>query len=85
MAANTEGWIGAGDGHGIVKGSAGGHQRSGAKCPSLMKLHNGAINARGKAEVVRVDDETGSHVSLIADGREKMVGSEGLEPPTSCL
>jgi hypothetical protein len=50
-----------------------------------MELCDGTIDARGKAEVVCVDDEAGSHVSCITDGKVKMVGSEGLEPPTSCL
>lgn len=44
-----------------------------------MKLCDCAIDAQGQAEVVRVDDEAGSHGRFIADGRENMVGSEGLK------
>lgn len=43
-----------------------------------MKFCNCAIDAQRQAEVVRIDDEAASHERFIADGREIMVGSEGL-------
>ena len=85
MAADAEGWVRVRDGNGVVKGRAGCHKSSGGKGSGTMELCDGTIDARGKAEVVCVDDEAGSHVSCITDGKVKMVGSEGLEPPTSCL
>ncbi len=61
MAADAEGWVGVGDGDGVVEGRAGCHESGGGKGSGLMEFRDGAIDARGEAEVVRVDDEAGSH------------------------
>ena len=60
------------------------HQGSGAEHALLMKLLDSAIGARGEAEIIRVDDEAGRHEGMRKQWVE-LVGSEGLEPPTSCL
>jgi hypothetical protein len=61
VAAYAEGRIGVGDGDGIVECSASGHQGSGGERVGVVKLCDGAVDAWGEAEVVRVDDESGSH------------------------
>jgi hypothetical protein len=64
MAANTKGLVGMGDGHGMIERSPVGHEGGGGQNMGLMKLGDGAIDARGEAEVVRVDDEASSHLGL---------------------
>ena len=61
VAAYAEGGIGVGDGDGVVEGWAGGHQGGGGEGAGLMELGDGAVDAGGEAEVVRVDDEAGRH------------------------
>jgi hypothetical protein len=61
VTAYSEGWIGMGDGDGVLEGSAGGHQSGGGEGFGLVKLRDGAIDARSEAEVVGVDDESRSH------------------------
>ncbi len=61
VAADAEGGVGAGDGDGVVEGWAGGHESGGGEGAGLMELGDGAIDARGEAEVVCVDDEAGRH------------------------
>lgn len=46
-----------GDGDGIVKGWAGGHEGCGGEDACLMEFGDGAIDTWGEAEVVCIDDE----------------------------
>lgn len=59
-----------GNRHRIVKGVAIGHQRGGGQNPRLMKFSDGSVDARRKAEVVRVDDEAGWHGGSIGYEQE---------------
>src|SRR5205814_7517124 len=61
VAVYPEGWIGVGDGDGVVEGGAGGHEGGGGEGVGVVKLCDGAIDTASKAEVVRVDDESGRH------------------------
>ena len=65
VAAYAEGGVGVGGGDGVGKGWAGGHESGGGEGPCPVKLDDGAIDAGGEAEVVRVDDESGRHSSVI--------------------
>lgn len=47
----------AGEGNGFVQLSARGHHAGGGDNAVLVRLDDGAVDARGKAEVVGVDDE----------------------------
>jgi len=62
VAADAECGVGVGDGDGVVEGGAGGHEGCGGEGAGLMEFGDGAVDAWGEAEVVRVDDEAGSHV-----------------------
>ena len=64
VAADAEGRVGVGDGDGVVEGRAGGHEGGGGEGAGLVKLGDGAVDAGSEAEVVRVDDESGSHRDL---------------------
>lgn len=61
VAAYAESRIAGGDGDGVVKRRAGGHESGGGKDACLVEFENGAVDARGEAEVVSVDDEAGRH------------------------
>ena len=61
MATDAEGGFGEGDGDGVVERRAGGHEGCRGEGAGLMKLGDGAIDAGGEAEVVRVEDEAGRH------------------------
>ena len=61
VTAYSEGWVGVGDGDGILERCAGGHERGGGDGSGLVELRDGAIDAVSEAEVVRVDDESGRH------------------------
>jgi len=61
VAAYAEGGEGAGDGYGVFERGASGHEGGGGESFGLVEFRNGAVDARGKAEVVRVDDKAGSH------------------------
>jgi hypothetical protein len=50
-----------GDGDCVLEGSAGGHEGSGGEGLGLVKLRDGTVDAPSEAEVVRVDDQSGSH------------------------
>ena len=47
MAADTKAWVFAGNGDGIVKGAARGHQGCGSEDACLVKLANGTVYAWG--------------------------------------
>ena len=91
VAADPEGRISLSDGGGIVEGGAAGHEGDGGKYPGAVQFLDRAVDARGETEVIRVDDQPGGQVLRGASGwkikqrQGKLVGSEGLEPPTSCL
>ena len=57
MTADRKPRQGAGKGNGFVQLSAPGHHASGGDNAALMRLGDGAVDARGKAEIVGVDDE----------------------------
>jgi len=61
VAADAEGWGGVGDSDGVVEGWAGGHEGCGGEDACVVELGDGAVDARGEAEVVCVDDEAGGH------------------------
>ena len=56
VATDAECGIGEGDGDGVVKCGAGGHEGCGGEGASLMELGDGAVDAGGETEVVRVED-----------------------------
>lgn len=64
VTANTKGRISAGKRHSIVERRTGRHQRRRGQRPSLVKLHDGAVNPTSETEVVRIDDESGRHKYL---------------------
>ena len=57
MTADRKLRQGAGKGNGFVQLSAHGHHAGGGDNAALVRLGDGAVDARGKAEVVGVDDE----------------------------
>ena len=59
MTAHAESGIRAGGCDGVIKGWPGRHEGCGGESVCLVKLGNGAVDARGEAEVVCVDDEAG--------------------------
>lgn len=61
VAADAEGGQVLGDAHGVVEGRAGGHHGGRGQGAGRVEVGDGAIDALGKAEVVRVDDEAGGH------------------------
>ena len=61
MAATAEGGVGAGDGDGVVEGWAGGHEGGGGEDSGGVEFADGAVDGRGEAEVVGVEDEAGGH------------------------
>src|SRR5271170_7246423 len=61
VTAYAEGWVGVGDGYGVIERSAGGHERGRGESFGLMELCDGAVDAGSEAEVVRVDDESEWH------------------------
>jgi hypothetical protein len=61
VAADAERWVRARDGDGVVKGGASGHQRGGGEDSGGVEFADSAIDARGEAEVVGVEDEAGGH------------------------
>ena len=61
VTAYAEGWIGVSDSNCVIEGWASCHQSCGGEGPRLVKLSNGAVDARSQAKVVRVDDQSGSH------------------------
>jgi hypothetical protein len=61
VAAYAECEMGMGYRDGVLECVACCHERGGGECVGLMKFCDSAIDARGEAEVVRVEDEAGSH------------------------
>lgn len=59
MAADFEGGMGAGGLDGVVEERAGGHESGRGERAGLVELGDGAVDARGEAEVVGVDDKLG--------------------------
>ena len=57
MTANRKLRQGAGKGKGFVQLSASGHHAGGGDDAALVRFGDGAVDARGEAEVVGVDDE----------------------------
>ena len=61
MTSDAEARIVVGKGDCIFAGGAIRHEGGGGEDASLVELDDGAIDARGEAEVVCVDDETRRH------------------------
>ena len=61
VTADAESRVGVGDGDRVLEGWSGGHEGGGGEGFGLVKLGDRAVDAGSEAEVVRVDDESGSH------------------------
>ena len=59
VAADAEGWRGARNFDGLIGGRGASHERGAGQHARLVKFEDGAVNSRGLAKVVSVDDETG--------------------------
>jgi hypothetical protein len=78
VAAYAEGGVGARDGDGVIKRRAVGHECGRGEGAGLMKLGDGSVDARGEAEVVRVEDETGRHGGCLYFGPGANVGARSM-------
>lgn len=76
MAAYAECRVRAGDGDGVFKRRARGHEGCGGEGVGLVKLGDGAVDARGEAEVVCVDDEAGHECVGLAIFERRTVNFE---------
>ena len=86
VAADAERGISAHDGNGIGERGPIRHEGCRAEDARTMQLFNGAIDSWSEPKVVRIDNQSSGHDLLKArQAGESVVGSEGLEPPTSCL
>lgn len=59
MAANAEGWSGARNFDGLIRGRGASHERGAGEQTCPVQFEHGAVNSRGLAKVVSVDNETG--------------------------
>ena len=65
MAAYAEFWSRAGESNGFRERWTICHEGRGREYACTMELQYGAIDAGGQAEVVGVDDEAGSHCTIV--------------------
>ena len=68
MAADAEGGPGEGERDGVREGRTRGHEGGGGEGAGVVELGDGAVDARGEAEVVGVDDEAGHWEWLVLSG-----------------
>ena len=61
VATYAECGMGVGDGDGVFECRASCHEGGGGECVGFVKFCDGAIDARGETEVVRINDEPGGH------------------------
>src|SRR5437868_4317183 len=66
MASDSERWRASRRRDCLVKRPAVGHERGRSHNTGLVRFDNGAVNARGQAEIVSINDETAHAVSLAA-------------------
>ncbi len=75
MAADVKGGMSVGCLDGVLKGGATGHEGGGGKGAGGVELRDGAVDARGEAEIVCVEEKAGQHAWALEDA----------EPPCTAL